>query len=876
MSCRKIETSAWFATILLAAFLGQAHGQQTTGTGVDGILADQQNGTSSDPQTGNPLLNSFGQPRSSADSRQQDNGQQSNGQQDIGQQDSRQQDSRQQINGVNLQNAPEQDRTALDERRSAATSSRDLNQLPPDPPTEFQRLVQSSTGRMLPLYGSRLFRNAPSTFAPLDRVPVPLDYVIGPGDELLIQVWGQVTLNARYTVDRAGNIYVPQVGTVRVAGLPFAQLQSFLKAQMGRVFRNFDLNVNMGQLRSIQIFVVGQARRPGSYTVSSLSTLVDALFVTGGPTPQGSLRHIQLKRAGDVVVDFDLYDLLQRGDKSKDAPLLPGDVIYIPPVGLQVAIAGSVNAPAIYELKSTNSTVAEALALAAGPTSVASETRARLEHVDAHSMRSVTDLTLDQSGLSTTLRDGDILELAAVTDRFRNGVTLHGNVANPGHYAWKPGMRVGDLIPDRDALITRDYWLRRGRLGEPVLTYTPYCPRETTPAKTAETSPANTAVSGDCIPIPAAESLSPNDPRQSTGRIAPQSNSSAAASGSTRGTASAAVGRMEGEFQPRNDVTLSAPDIDWSYAVVERQDKSTLTTSLIPFNLGRLVLDGDASQNIELQPSDVVTIFSKADIRVPQTQQTRFVRLEGEFLSSGVYSVMPGETLQHLVARAGGLTSDAYLYGSEFTRESTRRIQQQRLNEYVDQISLQAGINAANSAGRNISAVDTAAAAALQGQNQNIISSLRQARASGRIVLNLQPDTSAASELPALSLENGDTFIVPHRPSTVSVAGAVYNPNTFLFEPGRRVGYYVGLAGGANHDADRKRAYVIRADGSVISKQQISSLRRNAFDSLHVYPGDTVIVPLNLNKGATLRNVVDIAQIFGQFGIALAAANVIF
>jgi protein involved in polysaccharide export with SLBB domain len=222
-----------------------------------------------------------------------------------------------------------------DQRAGSLNTNRLLNQLPPDPPTEFQRLIQNSIGKSLPLYGATLFLNSPTTFAPLDRVPVTPDYVVGPGDELLIQVWGQITLNSRFTVDRAGNIFIPQVGTLQVAGLPFAKLQSSIQSQMARVFRNFEVNVNMGQLRSIQIFVVGQARRPGSYTVSSLSTLVDALFVTGGPTPQGSLRHIQLKRSGQTIVDFDLYDLLQKGDKSKDAQLLPGDVIYIPPVGAQ-------------------------------------------------------------------------------------------------------------------------------------------------------------------------------------------------------------------------------------------------------------------------------------------------------------------------------------------------------------------------------------------------------------------------------------------------------------------------------------------------------------------------------------------------------------
>jgi protein involved in polysaccharide export with SLBB domain len=331
-----------------------------------------------------------------------------------------------------------------------------------------------------------------------------------------------------------------------------------------------------------------------------------------------------------------------------------------------------------------------------------------------------------------------------------------------------------------------------------------------------------------------------------------------------------------GQFKPRNDVKLIEPDIDWSYAVIERQSKENLTTSLLPFNLGKVVLEADASQNLELMPGDVVTIFSKADIRVPQSQQTRFVRLEGEFVSSGIYSVLPGETLRQLVKRAGGITPDAYLYGSEFTRESTRRVQQQRLNDYVDQIALQVSASAVNSANSAVSAQDTAALAAAQQQNQNVINNLRQARATGRIVLELQPDSHDLLQLPDLPLEDGDQFIVPRLPSTVSVDGAVYNQNSFVFDPSRRLGGYVRLAGGANRDADKGRAYVIRASGAVISKQYSSSLRGNGFDSIGLYPGDTVVIPLNFNKGKTLRLIVDIAQIVGQFGIAIAAANVVF
>ncbi len=516
--------------------------------------------------------------------------------------------------------------------------------LPLDPPTEFQQMVANSIGKMLPIYGVNLFRNPPSTFAPLNAVPVTPDYVIGPGDELLIQVWGQVTLNGRYIVDRSGSIYIPQVGTVHVSGLSFAQMREFLKAQMARVFRNFDLNVNMGQLRSIQVFVVGQARRPGSYTISSLSTLTNALFATGGPTPQGSLRHIQLKRADRVVVDFDLYDLLLRGDKSKDEQLLPGDVIYIPPVGPEVAVSGSVNVPAIYELKSAgNTTVGDILELSAGLTNVASKETVRLERVDERRMRSIIEVSLDANGRATILRDGDLLELMAVTGQYKDAITLRGNVANPGRYTWKTGMRVRDLLPNKDALITRDYWLKRSQLGQPVLTYVPTCLPTTAfgipgliygipvgeegqnpnwrysstrnpnliglafgneGGASDGTDDGSTDGGLDCAKVPESQTaasgindrytpaLTPGTVTGNGSNIAnnvfqggvPQNNSSNQMSATSASVGSTTVANSSsGQFKPRNDVKLSEPDIDWSYAVIERQSKENLTTSLLPF-----------------------------------------------------------------------------------------------------------------------------------------------------------------------------------------------------------------------------------------------------------------------------------------------------
>src|SRR5205085_3485279 len=259
-------------------------------------------------------------------------------------------------------------------------------------------------------------------------------------------------------------IYLPRVGSVTVAGLKYEQVNPYLKTAVGRIFKNFDLNVNLGQLRSIAVFVVGQAKHPGTYTVSSLSTLVNALFASGGPDNTGSMRHIQLKRKNQVVSEFDLYDLLLNGDKSKDVALLPGDVIYISPVGQLVAIAGSVNMPAIYEIRD-KSTIADELEIAGGLNTTADSGRAVLERIENRTTRKVDEFALDNAALTRQLHDGDLLRVFSVSPRFENAIVLRGNVAQPGRYPWRDGMHVCDLIPSRDAIIKRDYWMRQNALA---------------------------------------------------------------------------------------------------------------------------------------------------------------------------------------------------------------------------------------------------------------------------------------------------------------------------------------------------------------------------------------------------------------------------
>jgi polysaccharide biosynthesis/export protein len=694
--------------------------------------------------------------------------------------------------------------------------------------SDFQKLVSASLGQVLPVYGRALFQNVPTTFAPVDHVPVTAEYVIGPGDELLIRAWGQIDLDLRARVDRNGAIYIPKVGEMNVAGLQYQQLQGFLKSHIGRIYQNFDLTVTMGYLRSIDVFVVGQAAHPGRYTVSSLSTLANAIFASGGPSTAGSMRHIQLKRGGKVVTDFDLYDLLIKGDKSKDVMLMPEDVIYFSPIGAQVAMGGQVNNPAIYELRA-ETTLGEALQLAGGLSTTASGSKVYVEEIKQHEERGIEEVKLDAAGLARSLKDGDVLNFTAISPRFIDAVTLRGNVASPGRYPWHEGMRVTDLIPGREFLITREYWNQENAINLQL-----------------QGNDGNSFATKK-----SAHATTTENPSDADKEKAARNNKAV------------------------NDVIRNAPEINWDYAVIQRISKQDLSTELLPFNLGKAVLQHDEASNLMLQPGDIVTIFSQADLRVPREQQTKLIRLEGEFNAAGIYRAQPGETLRDVVAKSGGLAPSAYLYAAVFTRESTRIQQQERLDLLISQMEQdltrqaeQASLNARN-------AEEASAARMATDAQREALNKLRQVKADGRVVLNFHPNDAALDAIPPLPLEDGDQFYVPARPIIVSVFGDVYNQGSFLQRPGKTVSHYVRDAGGPTRNADRNRMFVVLANGSVVSKDAAGSFWSGGFQSMVLMPGDTVIVPEQLNPGAGWRHFKDFAQILFDFGLAAAAVKVL-
>lgn len=672
--------------------------------------------------------------------------------------------------------------------------------------SEFQEFVAQSLGRRLPMYASGFFKKPPSTFAPQRDIPVTSDYAIGPGDELVISIWGSVEVAQQsVTVDRNGLINLPKVGSVSVVGVRYQNLQGHLKSAIGRVFRNFELDVSLGKLRSIQVYVVGRAKRPGSYTISSLSTLVNALFVSGGPNLNGSMRHIQLKRGSKIITDFDMYDLLLNGDKSQDVQLLSGDVIYIPPVGYLAAIAGSVRLPAIFELKGKE-TLSDLLDMSGGLTNTASGKTAAIERIHERSVRKVDEFQLDQDGLAKPMQDGDLVTIYAISPRFDNAVTLRGNTATPGRHPWKDGMRISDVIPDRESLITDNYWLKQNQ----------------------------------------------------SSRI-----------------------NIVGEGRLRTEVKRTLEEVNWEYAVVERLNSKDLTTSLIPFNLGKAVLDHDPAQDLLLQPGDVITVFAKDDIQVPVDKRTKYVMLEGELVRPGVYQVQPGETLRQMVARVGGIGPQAYLLGSVFTREATRQMQQKRLDEITTQMEEDVQRTISENASAALAKEDVDATKAQAASQKALIAKMRQVKATGRIVLEMPEQNAQMKDLPDIALEDDDRLYIPFTPSTVSVMGTVYNQNSFLYRQGQSVNDYLKKAGGPTRDGDEDDVYLVRANGQVISKRQGgsmfggSSMFGGGFDGRQAIPGDTVVVPEKLDKYNLTKDLKDWTQIFYQFAIGIASMKTI-
>lgn len=694
--------------------------------------------------------------------------------------------------------------------------------------------IEEKKENQLKRFGYDLFAGSPSTFAPVSDVPVPAEYMIGPGDSLNVQLFGKENNQYTLNVGRDGAIQFPGLGPISLVGLSFSEVRELLQQKISQSMIGIESNITMGELRSIRIFVAGDAFQPGSYTVSSLSTITQALFISGGVNQIGSLRDIQIKRAGKTVGRLDLYDLLLRGDASGDIRLQSGDVVFIPSSGGSVSVIGEVRRPAIYELKN-NETMADVIRMASGLNPGAYPKASTVERYSNESVKTVVSVDLTENlGLNTLVKNGDLLNVRSASSRIDNAITLAGAVVRPGKYQWTKGLTVADLLPsvwgdltisaDLDySLLVReinqrgDIQVERIALGraiaEPKSHYNPklnprdsiivfdYADREEL-LKPIVKKLREQSRFGD-----AAKLVSINGNVRFPGQYPITIN------GDVKELLIAAGGLEEGAY------TLSAE--------LTRQNVSEqngVSVEHMQLSLDQ-VMQNVPTANVILQSRDILTVRT-----LPDWQETRWVTIKGEVKFPGTYSIQRSESLKDVISRAGGLTSDAAPRSAVFLRKSVKDKEQLELSKLADELRREIAAKALTKDTPTIGYNDA----------QLMLNQLENVKTVGRLVVDINA-IQLGIDSANLMLEDEDALYIPATNQTVSVMGQVQHPSTHRYKQGLTFDQYLALSGGARKRADESRSYILRADGSV--EMPTTSFWFNGGSAIE--PGDTIVVPLD-------------------------------
>jgi polysaccharide biosynthesis/export protein len=730
-----------------------------------------------------------------------------------------------------------------------------------DETLEAGKVNGANPAKSLTQFGYSYFKNV--SFSPQTEVSVSDDYLTGPGDSLVLNLWGSVEGSYDLTVSRSGEVLLPKVGPVKVAGIPFGKLAEVFRLRLNRDFRDYHLSVSMGKLRNIKVFVVGEVNSPGDYSVSSLSTLINALGAAGGPTKNGSLRNIMLRHAGHGDETIDLYSFFTRGDKSRDVRLSSGDTIFVPVLGRVAAIAGSVKRPAIYELKDER-TLKDLIGLAEGLTATGYLPQVQISRVVANEKKKVIDLNLESAGTGKTqdellaavaIQDLDVVRIFSINSLLRDHFRLEGHLDRPGSYALKPGLRLSDVL-------ALDHFLPE------------YYPSfiEVTRLMPPDLQPQKIVVKLD--------GLLSRDPAQDLeikefdvirvfSKLELERQPKVKVAGEVQ---------TPGEYRLFKEMRLRDLLIQGGYptpsaylasAEISRLKRTNDKVTSYPLSVNLAdALKGDPTSNILLEPFDELTVR-----KIPNwaDETERHITLSGEFRFPGVYPIYKGEHLSSVIERAGGYSDKAYLAGAKFTRESLRQLQQKRMDEALTKTEAEVAKKQADLASTAASKEEAdATKAALEGL-QRSINLLKNKRAEGRLVIRVAALEEMKNTRADLAVEGGDNLTVPTDPDAVNILGQVYNPTSVAYEPHSNAGYYINKVGGPSKDADEDEIYLVKMDGTVFSKQQSTFFHR--FMSRDIDSGDTIVVPQQFEKTAWLRDIKDIATILGQ--IALTAGVLI-
>jgi protein involved in polysaccharide export with SLBB domain len=721
-------------------------------------------------------------------------------------------------------------------------------------------------------FGYDLFAGVPSTFAPVSDIPVPSEYVVGPGDRIEVQLIGNSRGRHSLTVNRDGRIMFPELGPIAVAGMRFEELKARIEQRVSEQMIGTQAVVTMGDLRSIRVFVLGETERPGSYTVSGLSTITNALFASGGVKTIGSLRNIQLKRNGQLVTRLDLYDLLLNGDTSNDVRLLPGDVIFIPPVGTTAGVTGEIRRPAIYELKG-EATAADLLHLGGGLTPEADARLATINRIDERRDRVVLDVDLSNAqSRGMRLRAGDVLRIPAARPTYANAIQLKGHVHRPSAFEYRSGQRLTDVLPSIDELKPNAdlhyVLIRREQPGSRRVS-----------VMSADLEQAWSAPSTDANPL-----LGPRDQvivfdleagrGQYLAPLVEELKLQAISSEPSRLVRVTGQVRAEGEYPLEPGMTVSdlvraggglAEQAFGGEAELARyvvRDGQTRRAEVLKIDLA-LALAGDPAADLLLGPFDTLVVK-----QISEWSEREVVRLEGEVRFPGEYPIARGETLRSVIARAGGLTSLGYARASLFTREYLKERERQQMQMLTDRMRQDLGSLALQASQAGGAAGSQASETLAVGQS--LLRDLQAVEPVGRLVIDLERVMAAApGSSDDVVLRGGDRLRVPKQPQEVTVIGEVQNATSHLYDPGLSRDDYLRMSGGTTRKADDKRIYVVRANGSV----EAGSSSRWFRSAGGIQPGDTIVVPMDTERMKPLLFWQAVTSILYNVAISVAAVN---
>jgi protein involved in polysaccharide export with SLBB domain len=698
-------------------------------------------------------------------------------------------------------------------------------------------------------FGAALFRNSASLASDKTSgdIPVGPDYIIGPGDELVVEYWGSTSQRMQVTVDREGRVVLPEAGAVVVAGRSLGEAQQGIERLLTRQLRGISVDVSMGKLRNIRVYVVGDVKNPGAYDISALSTCLSALIAAGGPTETGSYRTLKHYRGPKLLEEVDLYDLMLKGVGPTQVHIGSGDSILVPPAGPQVTVAGTVRRPAIYELRNEVS-LDQVLDLAGGVPVSGQLTNLKLERIEAHQRKEMLSVNLPADDPPTSeeafkrvqIKDGDAVTVASILPYSNRTVYLQGHVFRPGKYPYNDGATLADLIGSfNDLLPEAADQAEIVRLHPPD--YSPLVIRFNLRDVLEKRTPAPALQPFDTVRV--FGRYDTDAPKVSIyGEVLRPGEYPLSDGLSAAGLLRLAGGFTRAAFQDNGDLS--------SYAVING-DHVELEHRAIP--IGR-ALAGEPDTDVRLKPGDVLTIGQMGG----WNDIGGAISVAGEVLHPGRYGIQQGERLSSILKRAGGFSPQAYPYGAILDRAQVREFEAKNRDEMVARLQEQ-GIN-----GVTLESSSTAH------QRQQLIDRLKAIPPSGRLLIHITaPIEKWEGTAVDVEVRPGDSLVIPKHPNFVMVAGQVYNPAGVTYSKGKSARWYLRQAGGPTSGANKKDIFVVRANGTVVGRSA-GEWWTGSVSSTVLQPGDTIYVPDKVAGAGLFKNMGMSMQMLS--GVAVAAS----